>query len=50
MKEARQGSANFNVLKYKQRYSDLQKAFGENLPLYYKHYCQYGKKENRKAT
>lgn len=34
---------------YKKKYSDLQKAFGDNKDLYFKHFCQYGMKENRIA-
>ena len=49
MKEGRQAIETFNVLKYKNNYVDLQKAFGPNLPLYYKHYIQYGYKEKRKC-
>jgi len=47
MKEGRQASPSFNVNKYKNKYKDLQKVFGDNLPEYYKHYCLYGKKEGR---
>lgn len=47
MKECRQASANFNVLVYKNNYADL--TFGDNMPLYYKHYCTNGKNENRIA-
>ena len=49
MKEGRQASSNFNVQKYKSRYSDLRKAFGNNLPLYFKHYLEFGISEKRNA-
>lgn len=47
MKEARQGSAGFNVINYRKRYSDLRKAFGTDYKKYYLHYVNYGKKEGR---
>lgn len=47
MKEGRIASANFNVKNYKNRYTDLQNAFGNNLALYYVHYCTNGRLENR---
>lgn len=50
MKEGRQASPNFNVQYYKANYTDLQKAFGNNLPAYYKHYIDYGYKEGRNAS
>ena len=34
---------------YKKKYSDLQKAFGNDKDLYFKHFCQYGMKEGRIA-
>ena len=40
---------NFDVKKYKAKYKDLQKAYGNDWPKYYEHYCAYGKSENRKA-
>lgn len=49
MKEGRQGNATFNVKNYKNRYQDLQEAFGNDLPKYYRHYIEFGKKENRIA-
>ena len=43
----------FNVLVYASHSPDLVKAFGaltqNNAILYYKHYCEYGYKENRRA-
>lgn len=47
---ARQGNAKFNVNVYKTIYDDLRKAFGNNLPKYYEHYCKYGYKEGRKTN
>ena len=49
MKEGRQAIDTFNVITYKARYSDLQIAFGNNLPMYYRHYCVNGKNEGRQA-
>ena len=47
MNEERQASAEFNEIAYRERYSDLQKAFGNNYPMYYYHYCVCGKAEGR---
>ena len=49
MKEARQASADFNVKIYRERYSDLNNAFGKDWMSYYKHYCTHGFKEGRKG-
>lgn len=49
MKEGRRAHANFNVAVYRANNKDLADTFGDNLTLYYKHYCIYGKNENRKA-
>lgn len=49
MKEGRQGSADFNVNIYKERYSDLRAKFGSDLPKYYRHFCMKGFYENRKG-
>lgn len=49
MNEKRQPSANFNVDTYKNRYSDLQAAYGNNWRAYYLHYIYYGVSENRSA-
>ena len=49
MKESRQAISTFNVTAYKNRYADLQKAFGNNLPAYYRHYITNGKSEGRVA-
>lgn len=50
MHEGRQACAGFNVLVYKARYADLQKAFGSDLVRYYEHYIQCGHAEGRKAV
>lgn len=34
---------------YKNKYKDLQNAFGDNKDLYFKHFCQFGMKEGRIA-
>ena len=49
MSEARQAKASFNPAKYKARYADLQRAFGNNWPAYYNHYMTNGYKEGRIA-
>lgn len=49
MSEGRQASKNFNVQIYKNNYTDLQQAFGNNLKPYYMHYIQNGKAEGRNA-
>ena len=43
MKEGRQDCAGFNVSAYKSKYKDPRKAFGDDLPTYYKHFCIQGK-------
>lgn len=50
MQEGRQGIASFNVNSYKNRYSDLRKAYGMSLKNYYMHYIYCGKREGRIAT
>ena len=47
MIEGRQGSEEFNVTTYKNRYSDLRIAYGKNTKNYYMHYIWSGKKEGR---
>lgn len=32
---------------YVNKYSDIKNAFGNNLPTYYKHYIEFGRRENR---
>lgn len=50
MNELRQGSAEFNAKVYKERYSDLREAFGDDNFLYYQHYIMFGKAEGRTAV
>lgn len=50
MNEGRIAIDTFNVNAYKANNPDLMKAFGSLLPEYYKHYCVYGYKENRKTV
>lgn len=49
MKEGRQACADFNPKVYRERYTDLDKAFGNDWIQYYKHYCTHGIKEGRKG-
>ncbi len=49
MSEGRQASAEFNVDVYKNNHKDLQNAYGDNLPAYYRHYIKNGKAEGRIA-
>lgn len=46
-KEGRKANDSFDVIAYKEKYTDLQAAFGDNLVLYYKHYINYGYYEGR---
>jgi len=50
IKEGRQGSENFNITSYKNRYSDLRMLFGNNVHSYAIHYISNGQKEGRIAT
>ncbi len=50
MTEGRIACADFNVAAYKNHYADLRNAFGDELPLYYKHYITYGQKESRNCV
>lgn len=50
MSEGRTAIESFRVEIYKDRYSDLQKAFGDRNKLYYYHYIQYGMYEEREAA
>lgn len=50
MNEGRLASPEFNVYIYKNRYPDLQAAFGSNLKAYYLHYITNGKAEGRTAN
>lgn len=47
MSEGRQASESFNVVVYKNRYVDLQNAFGNNMKAYFTHYLTAGKAEGR---
>ena len=47
MKEGRRGNATFNVYAYKNRYKDLQDAYGDSLNFYYIHYLNFGYAEGR---
>lgn len=49
MKEGRQGSSTFDVKSYRNEYVDLRRAFGKDLPKYYRHYITSGEKEHRKT-
>lgn len=40
----------YNYPYYKNKYSDLQKAFGSDKEAYFKHFCTYGMKEGRQAS
>lgn len=40
----------YNYLYYKNKYADLQKAFGADEEAYFKHFCTYGMKEGRQAS
>lgn len=40
----------YNDTYYKKKYTDLQKAFGNNKSEYFKHFCQYGMKEARQGS
>lgn len=50
MKEGRNGNASFNVQAYKNRYKDLQEAYGSNLRFYYFHYINFGHAEGRNCS
>ena len=50
MAEGRQAIDTFNVKAYRQKYNDLQRAFGDELPKYYEHYIRYGKAEKRQGV
>lgn len=49
MNEFRQASEEFNPVAYKERYSDLREAFGDDEFEYYRHYIMFGKSEGREA-
>ena len=50
MAEGRRGSESFDVYGYRNRYTDLRKAFGLNLKSYYIHYLNCGIKEGRNGA
>lgn len=50
MSEARQACKDFNVVSYKNRYSDLRRAFGNDYKKYFMHYINNGKAEERLTT
>lgn len=50
MSEFRQASAEFNPKAYRERYSDLNQAFGDDGFEYYQHYIMFGKAEGRTAV
>ncbi len=50
MAEGRRGNESFDVYGYRNRYTDLRKAFGLNLKGYYIHYLYCGIKEGRNGA
>ena len=50
MAEGRRGNEAFDVQSYKNRYTDLQIAYGNRLDLYYLHYLTFGFYEGRSGT
>lgn len=49
MNEGRQTSSNFNPNAYRNKYFDLNAAFGNNIKYYYYHYLHYGINEGREG-
>jgi len=47
MSEGRRGNSAFDVYSYKNAYSDLRSAYGNNMKSYYMHYLLYGRNEGR---
>lgn len=47
MTEGRRGNATFDVAAYRNKYADLQQAFGNDWKDYYMHYINYGAIEGR---
>lgn len=47
MREGRRGNDTFDVAAYRNKYADLQQAFGNDWKGYYGHYVQYGRAEGR---
>ena len=50
MREGRQGSAEFDAVSYYNANADLRVAFGNTSTSYYRHYIDYGYKEQRTTT
>ena len=50
MAEGRRGNEAFDVQSYKNRYTDLQTAYGNRLDLYYLHYLTFGFHEGRSGA
>ena len=50
MAEGRRGNEAFDVQSYKNRYTDLQIAYGNRLDLYYIHYLTFGSHEGRSGA
>lgn len=50
MNEGRIAKASFDVTSYRLQYSDLRRAYGNNLKSYYLHYLQWGRQEGRKGS
>ena len=50
MNEGRQASGEFNVWAYANNNPDLVGLFGFDLPKYYEHYINHGKREGRIAV
>ena len=50
MGEGRRGNEAFDVQSYKNRYTDLQIAYGNRLDLYYIHYLTFGSHEGRSGA
>ena len=50
LEELRQPNKDFNVTAYSAAYRDLAAAFGTDVVLYYRHYSEFGKNENRPIT
>ena len=50
MAEGRRGNESFDVGGYYNRYPDLRRAFGSELPAYYEHFVQHGSAEGRDAS
>ena len=48
--EHRQGITSFNPEVYRKNYPNLDKAYGDNWPDYYEHYCRFGYKEGKKGV